>query len=112
MKDKIIQTVCKIWSTSLDDVCGKSRKQDVVYTRMTIAYFLRRHTILSTTEIGRLINRDHSTIIHYLKAYDSEFHFNETFRNFADEIKEKLQDLQYQTPFISELEEEFNEIRG
>lgn len=111
MNDKIIQTVCKTWNKSLDDVCGKSRNQDVVYTRMTIAYFLRRHTILSTTEIGRLINRNHSTIVHYLKAYDSEFRFNEEFRNFAERIKEDLQDI-IKSSFALELEEEFNEIYG
>lgn len=77
-----------------------------------ISQFLRKKTTLSTTEIGKLICRDHSTVLYYLKIYDSEYRFNDTFRNFADEIKEKLQDLQYQTPFVSELEEEFNEIRG
>lgn len=111
MNDKIIQTVCKIWDRSLDDVCGKSRKQEIVYTRMTIAYFLRRCTTLSTTEIGKLINRDHSTIIHYLKAYDSEFRFNKDFRNFAKRIEDDLQDI-VKSPFALELEEEFNEIRG
>ena len=111
MKDKIIQAVCKIWNVSLDDVCGRSRKQDVVYTRMTIAYFLRQYTTLSTTEIGRLINRDHSTIVHYLKTYDSEFRFNKDFRNFAERIKEDLQDI-IKSSFVLELEEEFNEIRG
>ena len=111
MKEKIIQTVCKIWNVSLDDVCGRGRKQDIVYTRMTIAYFLRQHTILSTTEIGRLINRDHSSIVHYLKAYDSEFRFNKDFRNFAKRIEEDLQDI-IKSSFVLELEEEFNEIRG
>ena len=111
MNDKIIQTVCKTWNRSLDDVCGRSRKQDVVYTRMTIAYFLRRHTTLSTTEIGRLINRDHSTIVHYLKTYDSEFRFNKEFRNFAKSIKEELYGIP-KDPFALEIEEEFNEIYG
>ena len=78
---------------------------------MTIAYFLRRYTILSTTEIGRIINRDHSTIIYYIKAYDSEFRFNEEFRNFAERIKDDLQDI-IRSSFVLELEEEFNEIRG
>ena len=111
MNDKIIQTVCKIWNVSLGDVCGRSRKRDVVYTRMTIAYFLRQYTKLSTTEIGNLINRNHATIIHYLKAYDSEFRFNKDFRNFAESIKEVLDDI-LKDSFALELEEEFNEIRG
>lgn len=111
MNDKIIQTVCKTWNRSLDDVCGRSRKQDVVYTRMTIAHFLRKYTKLSTTEIGKLINRDHATILYYLKAYDSEFRFNKDFRNFAERIKEDLQDI-IKSSFALEKEEEFNEIRG
>ena len=111
MNDKIIQTVCKTWNVSLGNVCGRSRKQDVVYTRMTIAYFLRQYTKLSMTEIGNLINRDHATIIHYLKACDSEFCFNKDFRNFAERIKEDLQDI-IKSSFVLELEEEFNEIRG
>ena len=111
MNDKIIQTVCKTWNRSLDDVCGRSRKQEIVFTRMTTAYFLRQYTTLSTTEIGNLINRDHATIFHYLKAYDSEFRFNKDFRNFAERIKEDLQDV-IKSSFVLELEEEFNEIRG
>ena len=111
MIDKIIQTVCRKWNVNLEDVCGRSRKQEIVYPRMVIACFLRQHTALSTTEIGRLINRDHSTIIHYLKTYDSEFRFNKEFRNFAESIKEELDDI-LKDPFALEMEEEFNEIRG
>lgn len=96
---------------SLDDVCGRSRKQEVVYTRMMIAHFLRQYTPLSTTEIGALISRDHSTVIYYLKAYESEFRFNEEFRNFAKSIKEELDDIP-KDPFALEIEEEFNEIYG
>lgn len=111
MSDRIIQTVCRTWNMSLDDVCGRSRKQEVVYTRMMIAHFLRQYTSLSTTEIGKLIGRDHSTILHYLATYESEFRFNKDFRNFAKSIKEELDDIP-KDPFALEIEEEFNEIYG
>lgn len=78
---------------------------------MMIAHFLRQYTPLSTTEIGALISRDHSTVIYYLKAYESEFRFNEEFRNFAKSIKEELDDIP-KDPFALEIEEEFNEIYG
>ena len=78
---------------------------------MTIANFLREYTPLSTTEIGALISRDHSTVIHYIKTYKDEFRFNKDFRNFAERIKEDLQDI-IKSSFVLELEEEFNEIRG
>ena len=78
---------------------------------MTIAYFLRQYTTLSLMQIGSLLHRKHCTVIYYLKAYESEFRFNEEFRNFAKRIEEDLQDI-INSSFVLELEEEFNEIRG
>jgi hypothetical protein len=78
---------------------------------MTIAYFLRQYTTLTLMQIGYLLHRDHSTVSHYLKAYESEFRFNGEFRNFAKSIKEELDGIP-KDPFALEMEEEFNEIRG
>ena len=111
MNDKIIQTVCRKWRVLYSDVCGRCRKRELVFARMTIANFLREYTPLSTTEIGALISRDHSTVIHHIKTYKDEFRFNKDFRNFAESIKEELDDIP-KDPFALEIEEEFNEIYG
>jgi len=93
------------------DVVGNCRKQPLPLIRMTIAYFLRQYTALSLMQIGCLLHRKHCTVVYYLKAYESEFRFNEEFRNFAKRIKEDLQDI-IKSSFALEKEEEFNEIRG
>lgn len=111
MSDKIIQTVCSKWRVLYSDVVGNCRKQPLPFIRMTIAYFLRQYTTLSLMQIGSLLHRKHCTVIYYLKAYESEFRFNEEFRNFAKRIEEDLQDI-IKSSFVLELEEEFNEIRG
>lgn len=111
MSDKIIQTVCSKWRVLYSDVVGNCRKQPLPFIRMTIAYFLRQYTTLSLMQIGSLLHRKHCTVIYYLKAYESEFRFNEEFRNFAERIKEDLQDI-IRSSFVLELEEEFNEIYG
>lgn len=111
MSDKIIQTVCSKWRVLYSDVVGNCRKQPLPFIRMTIAYFLRQYTTLSLMQIGSLLHRKHCTVIYYLKAYESEFRFNEEFRNFAKRIEEDLQDI-INSSFVLELEEEFNEIRG
>ena len=111
MSDKIIQTVCSKWRVLYSDVVGNCRKQPLPFIRMTIAYFLRQYTTLSLMQIGSLLHRKHCTVIYYLKAYESEFRFNEEFRNFAERIKEDLQDI-IKSSFALELEEEFNEIYG
>ena len=111
MSDKIIQTVCSKWRVLYSDVVGNCRKQPLPFIRMTIAYFLRQYTTLSLMQIGSLLHRKHCTVIYYLKAYESEFRFNEEFRNFAKRIEEDLQDI-IKSSFVLELEEEFNEIYG
>ena len=111
MSDKIIQTVCSKWRVLYSDVVGNCRKQPLPFIRMTIAYFLRQYTTLSLMQIGSLLHRKHCTVIYYLKAYESEFRFNEEFRNFAKRIEEDLQDI-INSSFVLELEEEFNEIYG
>ena len=111
MSDKIIQTVCSTWRVLYSDVVGNCRKQPLPFIRMTIAYFLRQYTTLSLMQIGSLLHRKHCTVIYYLKAYESEFRFNEEFRNFAKRIEEDLQDI-INSSFVLELEEEFNEIYG
>ena len=111
MKDKIIQTVCRKWRVTYEEVCGRSRKRELVFARMTVAHFLREYMPLSTIEIGMLMCRDHCSVIYYLKTYKDEFRFNEEFRNFAESIKEVLDDIP-KDPFALEMEEEFNEIYG
>lgn len=111
MSDRIIQTVCREWRVLYSDVVGNCRKQPLPLIRMTIAYFLRQYTALSLTQIGSLLHRKHCTVVYYLKACESEFRFNEEFRNFAKKIKELLDDVPKDS-FTMELEDEFNEIYG
>jgi len=57
----------------------QSRKRPVVEARMMYAKLMKRYTKASLSEIGRPVNKDHATIIHYLnnfswlKKTDKEF---------------------------------------
>lgn len=48
---------------------SKSRKRPIVEARMMYAKLMKRHTNLSLTDIGRSIDKDHATIIHYLNNF-------------------------------------------
>lgn len=52
------------------DISDKTRKREVVEARMMYATLLKRYTRISLTEIGRPINKDHATVIHYIKNFD------------------------------------------
>tara|TARA_R110000850_G_scaffold6350_6_gene24929 strand:- start:1447 stop:1851 length:405 start_codon:yes stop_codon:yes gene_type:complete len=68
MKEKIkrlIETETKITSIST-----KSRKQNIVEARVIYSILCLKHTKDSYERIGKVINRDHSTIVHHRKIYN------------------------------------------
>lgn len=75
------------------DISIKSRKRQIVEARMMYAKLMSRYTNFSLSDIGRLIGKDHATIIHYLR----------NFKNI------KKQDQEFSTKFdiMSEVYEEF-----
>lgn len=50
---------------------GTNRKRECVDARMIYAYVLRHTLGASLTSIGGSINKDHTTIIHYLKTMEN-----------------------------------------
>jgi chromosomal replication initiator protein len=65
---KIIDAVCKHYKVKSADICGISRKADLVRARQTLMYLLRKELDLPLAQIGQLLGgRDHSTVIHSIE---------------------------------------------
>ena len=64
----IIQEVITLHDISLSDFLGKKRHHEIVVARKEVAKRLRAELNLSLNDIGRRLNRDHSTILYYLKG--------------------------------------------
>lgn len=65
---------------------SKTRRRDVYYFRCILANYY--HDIgLKPPEIAKLVGRDRTTVIYYLKQYLNEYRFNPQFRYLADKIK-------------------------
>lgn len=69
---KIIAEVCEEFKVSQIDLLSKRRTADLVAPRFKVAYRLKTETLMSLAGIGRLLNRDHTSIIHALRRYQSE----------------------------------------
>lgn len=67
---KVIEENCKLYGISYEELTGKSRTDELVKIRSKIAVILRKNFDLSFPQIGELLNRDHTTIIHLLKIYN------------------------------------------
>lgn len=50
---------------------SRSRKRDLVFHRLIVSNVLRRVFDLGFDNCGKLINRDHSSVIYHVKEYDT-----------------------------------------
>ena len=66
-----MEAIAKEYGYTAADVVGKNRQKKLVEVRRKCVVMLRAKGY-STTEIGRIMNRDHSTICHALKMSKAE----------------------------------------
>jgi predicted transcriptional regulator len=77
----------------LDDIIGKSRRREIVAIRQLISFLLREMRI-TLTEIGRIVNSDHTTVMSTIDlltgrmSVDKEF--KAEYREFKEYCLEKL----------------------
>jgi chromosomal replication initiator protein len=68
----ILLAVGRFYGINADELKGKSRHKQVVTPRQIAMFLLREDAHLSTPDIGRLLNRDHTTVLHALKQVVSD----------------------------------------
>jgi chromosomal replication initiator protein len=66
-----IAAIASLYDYTVEDVLGKSKLKALVAVRRKCVVMLRDKGY-STTEIGRIMNRDHSTICHALQKSKAE----------------------------------------
>ena len=54
-----------------EKLAGKKRRRDLVYRRIYLFKYLHTMEGMTLVDIGKLFNRDHSTVIHGLKTFDN-----------------------------------------
>ena len=90
--DKIFVAVEKKYGVNKSELIGKSRVKEVAQARHVAIYLIRTITEMSLPAIGKLFNRDHSTVLSSLEAIDkkmaSSTAFEADINNLIKEIKE------------------------
>ena len=90
--DKIFVAVEKKYGVTKADLISKSRVKEVAQARHVAIYLIRTITEMSLPAIGKLFNRDHTTILSSLDAIDkktaSSTAFEADINNLIKEIKE------------------------
>ncbi len=68
----ILTAVARYFGVKSDDLKSKARHKQIVVPRHIAMYLLREDAQLSTPEVGRLLNRDHTTVLHGMKQVASD----------------------------------------
>ena len=72
LANEIIDTVTQYYQVSIKDIKGKSRKRRIVKPRQVTIYLLRTRARMILSDIGEVMNRDHTTIIHSVKCIEND----------------------------------------
>jgi chromosomal replication initiator protein len=63
----VVTAVARYFEVSVEELKSKSRHKQIVVPRQIAMYLLREDAHLSTPEVGRILNRDHTTVLHGLR---------------------------------------------
>jgi chromosomal replication initiator protein len=87
----IIKTVSNYYALSMDDLCGKSRKKEIVRPRQVAMYLLRKENSVSFPTIGDYFGgRDHTTAMHACEKIEKLLEHNEDLLKEINFIRERL----------------------
>ena len=84
----IISVCAKHFNIKTSDLCGQSRKKELVAARHITAYLLLTQINLPLEEVGHLLGgRDHTSIMHARDKVTQEFSTNSQTRQLINQIK-------------------------
>lgn len=74
----IINAVAELYNVTAGDVKGTKRTGPIAEARQTSVYFIKKkYPKLSLQRIGFMVNRDHSTVIHSIRAIENRININQ-----------------------------------
>ncbi|MDD3679259.1 MAG: chromosomal replication initiator protein DnaA [Candidatus Shapirobacteria bacterium] len=88
----VLSRTAKHFSFKTKELCGKSRKSELVIARHIAIYLLRKDLDLPLMKIGDLIGgRDHTSIMYAIDKIEQEYSNNQSLRNNINQIRNSLQ---------------------
>jgi len=79
--DRIISEVCRFYNVTPDAIKSKNKTADISLATHVCVYIINEATDLSLIKIGRLLDRDHTTIHHSIEKIKKDMIINPTFKN-------------------------------
>tara|TARA_R110001606_G_scaffold296790_1_gene444585 strand:+ start:137 stop:682 length:546 start_codon:yes stop_codon:yes gene_type:complete len=80
----------KIWSNLNKEktISLTSRKREYVIYRHSFLTAMRKHSTMSLSEIGSILDKDHSTVLHACSKHDISYRFDRDYKTVYYQIDE------------------------
>lgn len=77
----IKEIVADFFEVTIEKIDGSRGGSGLAWARQVFCYCTKRYTFLTLKEIGELIHRDHTTIIHSIRTVQDNTKIYDEFRN-------------------------------
>ena len=85
--EKIVEEVSRTYNVPSEDIFSRRKRADVAHARQISMYIISKvMKELSTTDIGKKFNRDHSTVIYAVDKVKEDLLENESERKIVEDI--------------------------
>lgn len=85
--DDIINAVCSYYKITKADLLGKNKKQEVARARQICTYLMCDMLSLPLVNVGKLLQRDHATVIHSRNKITEYLRVNDRIAKDVDDIR-------------------------
>lgn len=88
--DEVIKEVCEYFHITHDELAGKGRNKNIVTARAYVIYTCRKFTNYTFEQIGKALNRDHSSIMHLNKKFHDDIGIYPTDKNLYAKFLDRI----------------------
>jgi len=89
--ETIVNSVVVHYGVTRDQLMGKRRTASVALPRQVAMHLMRRQTTLSLSEIGRIFDRDHTTVMHACDKIERLKHSDRRMKEVIERLAETIQ---------------------
>ncbi len=89
--EKVVDEVSRTYNVSIEDIYSRKKSADITYARQISMYIVSRVMTLSSTEIGKKFNKDHTTVLYTLEKVKNILRENESEKRLVEDIIKNIQ---------------------
>lgn len=84
--EKIVDEVSRSYNVTSEDIYSRKKSADIAHARQIAIYIVSKVMSLSSTEIGKSFNKDHTTVLYTIEKIRKELKIKESERKLVDDI--------------------------